>query len=147
MVVDRQGSSASSAENISNKLPGSMPSPGAKADVELGTLPSTTADQASPQPAPQPLDDATAGPPTDGAALQEDDERFSSVSYFDILKHFSLMGYIGMYNPCIAPHLPGRHLRLRALTDPRLPHLCAAGFGGPAAHIGAFFFAPALRLS
>ncbi|GLC61310.1 hypothetical protein PLESTB_001742100 [Pleodorina starrii] len=102
--MEQNGSNSSTlVEPMSSKLPGSV----AKDDVELGSLPrgaSASDPAALPPPNAEPRSavvDAGAKPSNDGepANLDEEAENYTSVSYIDILKHWSLMGYIGFGGP------------------------------------------------
>ncbi|GLI64225.1 hypothetical protein VaNZ11_007423 [Volvox africanus] len=101
MVVQRNGSdSSTSVEPLSGKLPGEV----TKADVELGPVPRDThgpwGEPSSARAPSRVVDDAeeSAQPPAD-KPLDDEPERYTSVSYWDILKHWSVMGYIGFGGP------------------------------------------------
>lgn len=96
MVYVRNGSNSStSIEAMSTKLPGSV----GKADVELGTVNISGSSQepvplSSPSAVPA-IAEGPPQPPADKAPEEDEAETYISVSYLDILKHWSLMGYIG----------------------------------------------------
>ncbi len=122
MVVQRNPSDGSSTpvEGLSNRLPGSV----AKADIELGSASRSLANPETPksgssEPPPVVADGDPPGPDEPAPPRPEgedEEERYISVTYFDILKHWSLMGYIGA---CYLALMPWRPLKARVLTCPK----------------------------
>ncbi|PNH12359.1 hypothetical protein TSOC_000733 [Tetrabaena socialis] len=110
MSIQRISSAASSSTHSARGnqvLPGrQMSSADLKADVELANgkaVPSSPSPSSSGSLARRGV--ASAVPPTDDGPAEvagkeeEEEERYATVTYFDILKHFSLMGYIGFGGP------------------------------------------------